>query len=179
MYCRKKKKAPSSHVVGMGLCARFDFRSGDKIELRCSLCIGSVLVPAHNSGIPCVWENPFRGRSSFSFTRVPVSATVALHSKVLHSLHGRMSSGSPQPYFVEILRRGDNPAAGGKRKPHLRHTRRWGWVYQHQGVERSVSIVCGIPCVWEKRRESQSRNVRGGGIPCVWEESKIRPNTIG
>ena len=119
-----------------------------------------------------VWEKPFQGCGLFPVAKVPVSATVALHSKVLHSLHGRMSSGPPQPYFVEILRRGGSPAAGGKRKPHLRVWRRWGWVWlDHQGVERSVSIVCGISCVWEKRRESQSRNVRVGGISCVWEES--------
>lgn len=55
-----------------------------------------------------------------------------------------MSSGPPQPYFAEILRRGDSSAAGGKRKPHLRIWRRWGWVWlNHQGVERSVSLVCG------------------------------------
>ena len=56
----------------------------------------------HSSGVLRVWE------SSFSFTRVPASPTVAPHSRVLCDLHGRMSSGPPQSYFVEILWRGDN-----------------------------------------------------------------------
>ena len=57
-----------------------------------------------------VWEKPFQGCGLFPVTRVPASTTIALHSRVLHSLHGRMSSGPPQPYFAEILRRGGNPA---------------------------------------------------------------------
>ena len=118
----------------------------------------------------CVWEKLFQGCVLFSCTRVPVSATVALHSKVLHSLHGRMSSGPPQPYFVEILRRGSDPAAGGKRKPHLRVWRRWGRVWlDHQGVERSVSLVCGIPCVWEKSDHGRIVALLSG-ILRVWEE---------
>jgi hypothetical protein len=115
-------------------------------------------------------EDPSRNAIRFPVTRVPASATVALHSKVLHSLHGRMSSGPPQPYFVEILRRGGNPAAGGKRKPHLRVWRRWGRVWlDHQGVERSVSLVCGIPCVWEKSDHGRIVALLSG-ILRVWEE---------
>ena len=93
-----------------------------------------------------------------------------MHSKVLHSLRGRIGSGSPQPYFVEILRRGGSPAAGGKRKPHLRVWRRWGRVWlDHQGVERSVSLVCGIPCVWEKSDHGRIVALLSG-ILRVWEE---------
>ena len=65
----------------------------------------------HSSGVLRVWEI-FRGRSPFSFTKVPASLTVALYNRVLCDLHGRMSSGPPQPYFVEILRRGGNTAVG-------------------------------------------------------------------
>ena len=61
---------------------------------------------------PARGEDPSRNAIRFPVTEVPVSTTVALHSKVLCSLHGRMSSGPPQPYFVEILRRGGNPAVG-------------------------------------------------------------------
>ena len=85
---------------------------------RHPLRVGKVQNPAqHNrigirGSIPCVWEkSPPRDVVRFPVIKVPASATVALHSKVLHSLHGRMSSGPPQPYFVEILRRGGNPAA--------------------------------------------------------------------
>ena len=65
-----------------------------------------------SSGIPCVWEESSQGCGSFPVTKVPASLTAALRSRVLCSLHGRMSSGPPQPYFVEILRRGSDPAVG-------------------------------------------------------------------
>ena len=47
-------------------------------------------------GIPRAGRKLFQECGSFSrCTKVPVSATVALHSKVLCSLHGRMSSDPP------------------------------------------------------------------------------------
>ena len=61
---------------------------------------------------PARGEDPSKSVVRFPVTKVPVSTIVALHSKVLRNLHGRMSSGPPQPYFVEILRRGDNTAVG-------------------------------------------------------------------
>ena len=98
----------------------FDRRVGTlfSIHLRYFLCVEKT-ASAYcftNSIIVAVFF--VYGKSSvdavrFPVTRVPVSATVALHSKVLHNLHGRMSSGPPQPYFAEILRRGDNTAVRG------------------------------------------------------------------
>lgn len=61
---------------------------------------------------PVCGKNPSRNVICFPVTKVPVSTTVALYNRVLHDLHGRMSSGPPRPYFVETLRRGDNTAAG-------------------------------------------------------------------
>ena len=63
---------------------------------------------------PACGKNPFRNVIRFPVTEVPVSTTVALYNRVLRGLHGRMSSGPPQPYFVEILRRGSDPAARGR-----------------------------------------------------------------
>ena len=59
---------------------------------------------------PACGKNHSMDAVCFPVTKVPVSVTVAPHSRVLCSLHGRMSSGPPQPYFAEILRRGDNTA---------------------------------------------------------------------
>ena len=59
---------------------------------------------------PVCGKNPSRNAICFPVTKVPVSTTVALYNRVLQNLHGRMSSGPPQPYFVSILRRGGNPA---------------------------------------------------------------------
>ena len=59
---------------------------------------------------PACGKNHSTDAVCFPVTKVPVSTTVAPHSRVLCSLHGRMSSGPPQPYFAEILRRGDNTA---------------------------------------------------------------------
>ena len=70
------------------------------IHLRYLLCVGKTASAycSTNSTIVAVFF--VYGKSSvdavrFPVTRVPVSATVALHSKVLHNLHGRMSSGPP------------------------------------------------------------------------------------
>ena len=66
-----------------------------------------------NAVSPARGEDPSRNAIRFPVTEVPVSTTVALYNRVLRGLHGRMSSGPPQPYFVEILRRGGNTVAGG------------------------------------------------------------------
>ena len=69
---------------------------------------------------PARGEDPSKSVVRFPVTKVPVSLTAALHSKVLCSLPGRMSSGPPQPYFVEILRRGGSPTAVGDEYPSWR-----------------------------------------------------------
>ena len=48
-----------------------------------------------NAVSPARGEDPSRNAIRFPVTEVPVSTTVALHSKVLCSLHGRMSSDPP------------------------------------------------------------------------------------
>ena len=92
------------------------FFSDNKQPRRHPLRVGKVQNPAqHNrigirGSIPYVWEKSPQGCGSFPVIKVPASPTVALYNRVLYDLHGRMSSGPPQPYFVEILRRGGNPA---------------------------------------------------------------------
>ncbi len=91
---------------------------------------------------PARGEDPSKSVVRFPVTKVPVSATVALHSKVLYDLHGRMSSGPPQPYFVEILRRGDNTAARGAigttlpflrtAEPRLGGVKPWGSIWEQK-----------------------------------------------
>ena len=102
----------------MGLNDRRPLRIGETQVLQignsCSWGRSDPLcgTPTGDCGSPCgktVWGIRF----VFLLYKVPVSATVAPHSRVLCSLHGRMSSGPPQPYFVEILRRGDNTAVRG------------------------------------------------------------------
>ena len=77
-------------------------------------------------GIPRAGRKLFQECGSFSrCTKVPVSATVALHSKVLCSLHGRLGSDVPPPYRLI------NIAAG--------------WQHRRVGVAfvRAASPVCG------------------------------------
>ena len=96
------------------------FFSDNKQPRRHPLRVGKVQNPAqHNrigirGSIPYVWEKSPQGCGSFPVIKVPASPTVALYNRVLYDLHGRMSSGPPQPYFVEILRRGGNTAARGR-----------------------------------------------------------------
>lgn len=52
-------------------------------------------VRTEGAAFPVRRENPFRNAFCFPVTKVPVSPTAALHSKVLCSLHGRMSSDPP------------------------------------------------------------------------------------
>ena len=148
------------------------------IHLRYLLCAGeatsaycftsySITVAAS----PAYGKSPPRDVVRFPVVQeFPFQRPLPYNNRVLCDLRGRMSSGPPQPYFVEILRRGGSPAAGGKRKPHLRVWRRWGRVWlDHQGVERSVSLVCGIPCVWEKSDHGRIVALLSG-ILRVWEE---------
>ena len=135
----------------MGLNDRRPLRIGETQVLQignpCSWGRSAPLcgTPTGGCGSPC--GKTVRGiRFVFLLYKVPASPTVALYNRVLYDLHGRMSSGPPQPYFVEILRRGDNPTAGGKRKPHLRVWRRWGRVWlDHQGVI-SIRSLCREKC---------------------------------
>ena len=105
-------------LIVMGLNDRRPLRIGETQVLQignsCSWGRSDPLcgTPTGDCGSPCgktVWGIRF----VFLLYKVPVSATVAPHSRVLCSLHGRMSSGPPQPYFVEMLRRGDNTAVRG------------------------------------------------------------------
>ena len=104
----------ASFVCGKNLCQKkccFRFQSG------ILLCVGKTdgdfyILLSTERYPPARGEDPSKSVVRFPVTKVPVSTIVALHSKVLRNLHGRMSSGPPQPYFVEILRRGDNTAVG-------------------------------------------------------------------
>lgn len=131
-------RAVSDGVLQLGISrvrGRWHTRGHAALSLGGIPCVWGRLVQLHpHRGIPCVCgknprklalppnpkaappvygKSPPRDVVCFPVTRVPVSATVALHSKVLYDLHGRMSSGPPQPYFAEILRWGGSPAARG------------------------------------------------------------------
>ena len=70
------------------------------IHLRYLLCVGKTTSAycSTNSTIVAVffvYGKSSRNAIRFPVTKVPVSTIVALHSKVLCSLHGRMSSDPP------------------------------------------------------------------------------------
>ncbi len=67
-----------------------------KTDARINSIVGSIHEAA---SLACGKKEPSQGCGSFSrYARVPVSTTVALYSRVLCGLRGRIGSGSPSPY---------------------------------------------------------------------------------
>ena len=135
-------------------CTKFPFQRFSPCIARSYEIFAGVWVRAHLSPTidnniaksfqvsirsPCR-EKPFQGCVLFSCTRVPASATVALHSKVLHSLHGRIGSDKSLPYrcclFVCLFQ--SAPCAGRNAKGVVSAVRYTlvsicvpGWGYNH------------------------------------------------